>query len=316
MSKKIEQKKMKKHKILILLTAVLVSGFQISFGQIWCPAGANWTYYSSGGGYYSGIVVLTYSGDTIINSINCKKLKKTRDGQYVNSPFTFFHEELGTEITYEQDSVVYIRTGNNFDTLYNFKASIGDCWKMMRSSLVCDDSTSNVTVLDTGMIIINSIPLKFLAVNLHYSNTFPNDRQDTIIEKIGFMSSYYIASDWCSAVVDGDEGGSFQCYSDDNFTYKANWATTCSFIVGINGPQKEVLINIYPNPVNNNIYIESKEHKLTYVIYSIDNRLIKEGLIDAKQINCEELLNGIYILTIKGENNFLQHFKILKESSC
>ena len=163
--------------------------------------------------------------------------------------------------------------------------------------------------------MINSIPLKFLAVNLHYNDdNYPNDYQDTIIERLGFKASYYIASDRIYAGLDANEGGGLRCYSDNNFnTYKPYYTHPCDYIaVGIEEIKKEMSIDIYPNPANNVIHIETKESKLTYIIYSIDSRLIKEGKIEAKQINCEELSNGVYILTIKEENNILRHFKIFK----
>ncbi len=296
-----------------LTIIIFIFSLQTAFGQTWCPAGAKWTYSASCNGSCNGVITLTYSGDTVINSINCKKLTKTRNGQNIIPP-TFFQETLGTEITYEQNGVVYIRTNNIFDTLYNFKASIGDHWKMARHSFYCD-STSNIKVLDTGTIIINSIPLKFLAVNLHYDNNYPTDYQDTIIEKIGFIGSYYIVSDMCGAVHDAAEGGAFQCYSDDNFnTYKSHWATTCTFIVGIEEPKKETSINIYPSPASN--FITISENKTFGEIKSVEfyNSFGQLVLLTTQlnNIDIAELQNGLYFIKVTNSKGLMVITKFLK----
>ncbi len=296
----------------VLIITLFIYSLQATFAQTYCPAGAKWTYGTSCGGTCNGIIVLTYSGDTIINSINCKKLLKTEDGQDSGN-LSLFHYTLGTEITYEQNGVVYIRNNNKFDTLYNFKASIGDKWKMIWQC----DSTSNITVLDTGTIIINSTPLKFLKVNLHFNtNNLPKDSQDTIIEKIGFIGSYYIASDFCYAALDGAEGGNLQCYNDANFsTYKSHWATSCTFTVGIEEFKKETSIHIFPNPASNFITIITNkpfEQIKSIEFYNSFGQIV----LLPKQLNkidITELQNGLYFIKVTNNTGLTMITKFLKE---
>ncbi len=295
----------------ILISILLIFSLQTTFGQKWCAPGAKWTYGTSCGGTCSGIIELTYSGDTVINSINCKKLKKTRDGQYF-IPFGLFHDDLGIEITYEQDSVVYIRSNNSFDTLYNFKASIGDSWGMVRPC----DSTSNITVLDTGTIIINTIHLKFLAVNLHFNNgNFPPDYTDTIIEKVGFIGSYYIASDFCGAPLDVAEGGRFKCYNDHNFnTFKAYWSASCTFPVGINEIEKEIPIRIYPSPARDFITISTSStfNKIKSIeFYNSFGQLILVSK-QTNNIDIREIPSGLYFIKVINSEGLTQISKFLK----
>lgn len=301
----------------VLSILLFVFYLQITFAQTWCAPGAKWTYGYSDAGGYTGYVEVVFSGDTIINSINCKRLLKTK---YVKSYFSSTIEvyNLGSEITYEQDSIVYIRVNNNnyFDTLYNFKALIGDQWTMIRRPSQCD-STSNITVIDTGTISINSIPLKFIVVNLHFDSNFPNiDYQDTIIEKIGIIGSYFLPADFCSAALDGNEGGRFRCYSDNNFnTYKPYYTNPCDYIfVGINEIENEESITIYPNPASSFITINSDNifGKLKSVeLYNSFGQL----MLVSKQTNIDikELPIGLYFIKVRNNEGQTEVTKFLKE---
>jgi hypothetical protein len=179
------------------------------------------------------------------------------------------------------------------------------------------DSTSNITVLDTGTININSIPLKFLKVNLHFNNEkLPNDHQDTIIEKIGFIGSYYIASDFCYAALDGAEGGSLRCYNDDNFsTYKSHWATNCTFTVGITELYKQTLIDIYPSPATNFITITTNASFDQIKSVEFYNSFGQMVLL-SKQLNNIDIISlttGLYFVKVTNSEGFTIITKFLKE---
>lgn len=307
---------MKNNNTLILFAALVICSFQTTFAQTWSPAGAKWTYSYTNSGE-SGYVELLYTGDTVISSINCKKLKKT---QYVKGLFppTIVMYNLGSEITYEQNGVVFIRIGGNFDTLYNFNALIGDQWGMIRTSPHCDGS-SNITVLDTGTIMINSIPLKFLAVNLHFSSNLTgiSDYQDTIVETIGFTGSYFFPADYCNAPLDGHEGGSFRCYSDDNFnTYKPNYTNACNFIigVGVNEIEEEESINIYPNPASD--YITINIDKMFGEVNRVElYNSFGQIILLQKQLNnidISELPDGFYFIKVTNKRGLGMCTKFLK----
>lgn len=296
-------------KVLTLL--IIIFSLQTIFAQTWCAPGAKWTYSYANNGE-NGYVELNFTQDTLINSINCKRLFITKYVKYYNLPDTVIY--YGSEITYEQNGVVYIRTGTNYDTLYNFNALIGDHWDMVRFN----DSTSKITVLDTGTIVINSIPLKFLAVNLHYGGNFPFDYQDTIIERIGFKASYYIASDRYYAGLDGNVGGGLRCYSDDNFnTYKPFYTHACDYIyVGINEIEKESSITIYPNPTSNSITINTDNifGKITSIEFY--NSFGQPILVprQTNTIDITELPIGLYFIKVTNSQGLALISKFLKVS--
>src|SRR4051812_17090268 len=184
------------------------------YAQTWSPPGAIWHYNYFNIGFY-GYSEIIYTGDTVINSITCKKLDRSLHIiDYINQ---FHNYYLGTEYTYEQNGVVFVYFNNHFDTLFNFNASIGESWRLARqppNANLCD-SNSIVTVLDTGTLIINSLPLRYKKVLFNYGNSwiFP----DTIIERIGTTLWYMIPYDRCAAV-DAYQGGFLRCYSDSSFT--------------------------------------------------------------------------------------------------
>jgi len=84
-------------KKITLLVCFITMG-AIVFGQTWSPPGATWTYSYINVGYH-GYVEINYVGDTIINSVNCKKLHKLWTGTE-NFPINIFSEDRGFEYTY------------------------------------------------------------------------------------------------------------------------------------------------------------------------------------------------------------------------
>lgn len=119
-------------------------------------------------------------------------------------------------------------------------------------------ANSQLKVLATGTKVINAQTLKYLVVDFCNPDLTSQGFQDTIIEKIGFTGSYMLPFDMCTMAFDGNEGGPFRCYSDDNFsTYKPFYANDCEFLVGLEENQMHELA-IYPNPSAGQLYIESE----------------------------------------------------------
>lgn len=76
------------------------------------------------------------------------------------------------------------------------------------------------------------------------------------------------------------------------------------------------VINIYPNPVNNKLYLKSEFSlfEKTYQIYNISGILVKSGKITDNQISTESLAEGIYLLNI-GEQGLGRGQKFIKKIS-
>lgn len=63
---------------------------------------------------------------------------------------------------------------------------------------------------------------------------------------------------------------------------------------------KTTVFNLYPNPSNYLVYIETEAKEFTLAVYDINGRLIKE-LQNKKQFSVEELNNGIYLIQLVTE---------------
>lgn len=71
-------------------------------------------------------------------------------------------------------------------------------------------------------------------------------------------------------------------------------------------------IKIYPNPVQSKIYFEENFKEQKYYIYNLLGKVIKTGIIKNNEIEVEDLVSGMYLLTIESENSLHQQ-KFIKE---
>jgi hypothetical protein len=280
------------------------------YSQTWSPPGAIW-YYEYFNFGYSGYSEIKYTGDTVINSVTCKKLEKSMHViDYLNQ---FQNYYLGAEYTYEQGGTIYMYFNNHFDTLFNFNASIGDSWRLAGqppNANLCD-SNSIVTVLDTGTLIINSLPLRYKKVLFNYGGSW--NHPDTIIEKIGTTFWYMIPYDGCYAV-DAYQGGPLRCYSDSSFAvYHHNYSNNCDFIIGLNEIEPtEDLILIYPNPVRERFTIDAGYTggfaiEDVEIYSSVGEKIFSQKhTADSKQkkiyVDTHSWSVGIYFVRIKSES--------------
>ena len=271
--------------------------FSVSFhAQNWSPTGANWKY--SYYGFFPGYVDVLYSGDTIIDGQSAKILSKTFAG--IDWSMSVVSNSIGNEYTYENNGVIYLRYQNQWDTLYHFNAQVGEHWRMAKQPFtsVCPEN-SRLKVTAIGNKIINNETRKYLVVDFCNPDLSSLSwGQDTIVENIGFIGSYFLPYDQFDGAVDGNEGGPFRCYSHDNFaTYAPHFSGACDYIVGME--ESALTFTIYPNPIQVEIHLS--QDFLTrfthYTIYSLDGKIHQEGPI-AQTISLSHLRNGNYIIEI------------------
>ena len=284
--------------------------FSFSFqAQNWSPTGANWKY--SYYGFFPGYVDVSYTGDTIIDGQSAKILSKTFNG--IDWNMAVVSNSIGNEITYENNGVIYLRYQNQWDTLYHFHAQIGDHWRMAKQTFtnVCPEN-SRLKVTATGNKIINSETRKYLVVE--FCNPDLSSLgwgQDTIVENIGFIGSYFLPYDQFEGAVDGNEGGPFRCYSHDTFaTYAPHFSGACDFIVGLD--ELSSTFTIYPNPVQNEIQLSPDyvRNFTQYRLYSLDGKIQQTGPI-TQTIHLTHLTSGNYVLEISNAHQ-KQFAKIVK----
>ncbi|UWX60082.1 M12 family metallo-peptidase [Chryseobacterium oranimense] len=62
-------------------------------------------------------------------------------------------------------------------------------------------------------------------------------------------------------------------------------------------------VEIYPNPADSFVGVRNLKGKADYKIYSADGRLVQSGNLDGEIINVAGLTKGVYVITIKDDNN-------------
>lgn len=272
-----------------------------SYAQNWSPNGAQWHY--SYYGFFPGYVDIAYTGDTLIDGQVTKKLAKTFHGLGWGMGVTSY--SIGTEYTYEANGVVYLRYQNQWDTLYNFNAQVGDSWRMAKQPITnVINQNSRIKILATGNLIINNETRKYLVAEKCDSNfNSLGWINDTIIENIGFLHDYLLPYDQFDGAVDGNEGGPFRCYSDNNFaTYKPNYLEVCDYIMGTTELEANATFQVYPNPVFDqiNIPVAYLDEYKTYQILSREGKMLQSGET-TPQIDAAKLPAGNYTLILENK---------------
>lgn len=303
---------MKKHYFLVILLLTFCS--KSTIGQTWAPLGAEW-HYSFNNFWVEGYVKIHSIEDTIINSINCKKLEKTR--------VVFDHLTgeidttlIGVDYMYSDTDKVYIYINNQFYTLYDFSANIGDSWVIPRNEDIigiCDDE-GEIIVVDTGHVSINTQYLRTIRVesisDSHWS-FIPGD----IIERIGPGSAYMLPEPTVACILDVYEGGPLRCYEDDAFgLYSTGIFAECDYVVSI--PEKELSeVSIFPNPCKDFLHIELADFSTNHSISIIDvygNEVFNSFFANSQlQLNMAGFSSGIYFLRISSNTNVI-NCKIIK----
>lgn len=226
--------------------------------QHWCLPGATW-YYTDESADVSGYTKLTYVSDTLINTINCKKITNYKKLTGWLNNYSYYHLPF---YTYEQNGVAYLynnRYGNNkFDTLFNINAQVGDKWHLPLLDTACVDSLYYMTVLDTGSRVLNGINLKWLYVQAGpLGGAFPYGF-DTITERLGYRYDDICYSFVCNNGPDECAHGGLRCYSDSTFgLYSTNTNIPCDyFYTDISESKKNnASLSLFPNPANDEITI-------------------------------------------------------------
>ena len=234
--------------VAVFLPLILAGGVA---AQGWFPIGASWTY-NYADQLFTGYVTHVVTGDSVVDGQNCRVIDVTRTYGLGSNVYTL---HLDPYCVHESDGVSFIHVpGVGFDTLYNMNAGVGDRWNLSPLPEQCD-STSYLEVVDTGLAAIDGMQLRWMAVDVH----FPELNwvfQDTIIERIGTMVSYFPPQNFCLGALDGSEGGSLRCYRDAQINFQATWADVCEIQLAIAGHSAGSMELIpYPNPGDGSIRI-------------------------------------------------------------
>lgn len=297
---------MKKQFFALLILIMVIALPTRSISQVWCPPGATW-HYSNWLIGFEGYSKLTYSKDTLIKGISCKKITN-----YINGPFT--QGNFSPYYTYSKNGIVYLYNDkygiNKFEILFDINAQIGDTWRMPQVDSACADSLFFITVLNTGSKTINGFNLKWLYVKKGPS-PFNNFQYDTITERLGFR---FDDIDYTSCHGGSVEvaGGPLRCYSDSTFgLYSTNTNKPCEINTAIT--ESDLIregLKIYPNPASEKLNIifpfNVWEKTATFILYDLTGKVVLSNTLnrtaDIEEISITDLSQGLYLYQIRIDN--------------
>ncbi len=276
----------------------------------WFPDNAEWTYdYNSADA--KGYVLIKKVSDTIIYNesgqpINCKVLEKTRHTyNYLQNVYN--DEDLGHEYVYADEDKVYIYKNEQFYTLYDFSAEIGDTWVIPamedyndETMFSCDEGI--VKVIGKGVVIDHPIfqGLRYIVLQTEANDTW--QLWGTIMELIGSTRWYMFPEQGC--VSDVSEGGPLRCYMGDGMMLDTGISWSCYHIVfGTEDIEKE-RISIYPNPTFDKFTFNGASSKVYNItVKNVNGQMVKNirQVMNGNVINVSNLPTGLYLLMISNE---------------
>ncbi|MBK9220518.1 MAG: hypothetical protein IPO16_00145 [Saprospiraceae bacterium] len=176
-------------KEIFTLFAFLISS-GISVAQEFGTSDSKWVF-DYNGVWSEGITEIQFEKDTFIDNRLCKKfIKKALRRVRPKGPIE--SETLFPLYLYNKNGLIeFSEDGLHFDTLINFKAKIGQSWKIFRyyRNMIVDEI--KLTIIDTFNTQISGVNLFSQAVWYYYSPQLTNF-VDTVYEYIGGKWLYII----------------------------------------------------------------------------------------------------------------------------
>ncbi|MFI5142077.1 MAG: T9SS type A sorting domain-containing protein, partial [Bacteroidia bacterium] len=302
---------MKKFLLLLTIACILQVNAQTNvyhpFPNIYSDWHLSETQYPSSGttGSLSYSYIYYVSGDTLVNSLNYKKVNYLNQGQCYCPPTPLNQIFTGGtyNFAYRNDSAnkkVYILPLNNTveKLWYDFNLNIGDTLKNTYST---GGANPGIT------IIVNAID-SVLTCNNYYkrfscscSPTYPFG-PIYLTERVGF-STHFINE----TVSNNCTMEPFQLYSTDAWSIDA-----CPNGLGIKSNINANIIALYPNPAQNNFTVEvSSNEKQTLFIFDINGKqVLLQTINGTTNIDAGNLSAGVYNLSITN-NQSVENKKLI-----
>jgi len=89
-----------------------------------------------------------------------------------------------------------------------------------------------------------------------------------------------------------------------------------AYACGTNSNEKfnNIKVNVYPNPTNDIINIETDETLLNYVVYDMNGREIQSGMFgSSNQLNLQNATNGVYFVKVTTVHNNVATVRVIKK---
>jgi hypothetical protein len=256
--------------------------------------------------YYTGSNIYFLAGDTIISSLNYKKILTTG--------YLVYHSTLNGFVNYFQNKYVgAIRqdvinkkvyfcdsstTSNRL--LYNFNLNVGDTLPLTYNNTV---NTNYVSSIDSILIGTN------YRKRFHISKTGlyvpqPDSNYACLIEGIGstcgLLDPIIPGGPWTQT--------SLNCFSQNNRVLY-NPSGNCDSTLGLRTiSTQETIFNIYPNPSNGSFVIEPQNalYNVHCTVYDVNGKLVLSQTINGKtSIDASSLNEGVYNISLQSNEGVI-----------
>ena len=266
--------------------------------QTWCPPGAEWHYDFHSVSSVAGYERVTYIGDTMINGVECQKLKRVMHAvdQSAGTPVSVDHPDLFTRYA---DDLVAIQVEEGFDTLWYYGAGPGDTWRVPIPGWA---TTPLITVMDTGSVIVDAVPLRWWSIEVS-DQPWGEVLVDTIIERVGALRIFMLPG---ASYLMEDHTGPLRCYTDNELQYTHGNSTDCDALVSVDELPSPMRAELFPQPSSGLLTLSCRGlmRPSEMVVWDASGREVarRHGLNDASIVDLRELNSGIYHygLFIKG----------------
>ena len=259
-----------------------------------------------------GITEMYYDTDTLIDNMPFKKFKLIISGvkPTTRDTFRFFGDPLF--ISNKDGLILYRWTTSVVDTLCDFHAAIGDSWTVLAEN---GRDRFQMTVLDTFRTEINSKELFSMSYDMRQENS-NFSFVDTLFDQIGFKYSFIIPNDAYDIGSHGNQGGILRCFTNDNlglvqldnselygFNLYSEFEFNCDRLTSTDdiSEDDQFYLNVYPNPVSDQLHIESNGHQQSVILYNQQGLQISEYSIKNDIIDLSQMDSGVYFLKIDNQ---------------
>ena len=186
-------------------------------------------------------------GDTIINNVNCKKLKR----EAFNCNQRYYSEEY----VYVEDNKLYYYHFEDslFQLLYDFNPNVGDTIKIRNWGYFENADSHFYLKVDS----IKQVNLNGEILNEIYTEYGSHDGTEIVfynfyfkyIEGIGSLGNFFYFTDtgWC----DGRHVTELFCYHHPDYGSLIFNPEKCSVMVETNEVDEKLSVEVFPNPTTN-----------------------------------------------------------------
>ncbi|MEM9920941.1 MAG: T9SS type A sorting domain-containing protein [Bacteroidota bacterium] len=309
-------------KFYLLFTAFIFAFYIHADGQNFAPLGATWYYQDYSFSCQNGYIKIEAVRDTMIDGKYTTILENSHNSIVQDSAYLYIHES---------NNQVYFYEEGTFKLLFDFNLEKGDTFRysVPKNQYYYDVSCNRNKEYDLydHVAIIDSVETmtvdgQTLKVLFPQTLENPNDidhcwgapGEDRIVERIGRRRDGLLGS-YCIQCLAGCFGY-LRCYSDGVMDTMFS-TEDCDAGDPLNSTAERTLFRteLYPNPTDGSLFIESEAAIQAIELYDTDGRLLLQSEPDASQtrLSLDGQKAGLYFLRIQTRRGAITH-KVVREN--